>query len=600
MKKLLFTIVMLCVATCNYAAKAYPFPVTITQSDGTKLTIIQRGDEDVHWTTTTDGVILTRVGADYYVADIDQQGNLKATTQLAHNIGERPSMEVVLAEKQKQNRDAFLGKAQTTMENSPRRRIPISSSKNNHYFPHQGTPKAPVILVEFTDTTFSLKNPRRAFNYYLNGIGEADPDNGETVLPASVKQYFKLMSNGMFEPSFDIYGPVKVSKPTGSYKNNRGGLVKEACTLMDDSLDFSQYDYNNDGYIDLVYVIYAGYSASITGNADNCIWPASGETPLGTYDGKTGYRWGVNNELNGFPGAFSQPPYKRINGQGLFCHEFSHTLGLPDFYPTVTSAQVNNQGMEFWDLMDGGEYCGNGYFPASYTGWEREAMGWLKVDTLDASQKQIQLSILDLGGKSYRILNPNSTNGREYFMLDAIAKYGWNYAQQAEGLMLYHVNYPYDVVNSNDHPNNTKGAPAMTVIPADGLLLNSYVIGKSKNPVTGITYTQTDYYSELAGDLFPSANNVTSCDSTSNLPNLKWFQGSDNNIKFALSNISFDPSTRIATFDFTADETLGLNSVESSKATSSKVYTIDGRLVPQSTQLPKGIYIKDNKKFVVR
>lgn len=589
----------MCMAVCVHAAKAYPFPVTVTQSDGTQLTIKLNGDEDIHWTTTLDGVILVREGRDYFVADIDKEGNLKATHQLAHNVGERTPLEKLLIDKQ--DRTVFLDSAKRIMEKSARRRVPISGSTSNHYFPHHGKPKAPVILVEFADSTFSLEEPKKAFDYYLNGVGEPNPNNGEQVLPASVRSYFKLMSNGDFEPSFDIYGPVKLSKKTGDYKNSRSTLVKDACTALNDVIDFTRYDSNDDGYIDLVYVIYAGYSASITGNADNCIWPASGENNLGTFDGKTAYRWGVNNELNGFPGAFSSKPYKRINGQGLFLHEFSHTLGLPDFYPTVSSAQVDNQGMEFWDLMDGGEYVANGYYPTAYTGWEREAMGWLKVDTLDEAQTNIELAALDMGGKSYRIPNPDDPAGREYFMIETIAQYGWNYYQKDHGLMIYHVNYPRDVVDSGDHPNNTKGAPAMTVIPADGNLLASYVIGKKNNPATDTLYTQNDYYNDLAGDLFPHKG-VNSFDSNSNLPNNNWFKGDNKEIKFALSNISYDSETRITTFDFTPDVTLGVEmaNIATQLPSSATIYTIDGRVVPSGSPLPKGIYIQNNRKFVVK
>ena len=600
MKKLLLASLMMCMAVCVHAAKAYPFPVTITQSDGTQLTIKLNGDEDIHWTTTLDGVILVREGRDYFVADIDKEGNLKATHQLAHNVGERMPLEKLLIDKQ--DRTVFLDSAKHIMEKSARRRVPISGSTSNHYFPHHGKPKAPVILVEFADSTFSLHEPERAFNYYLNGIGKPDSiHNREDVLPASVRSYFKMMSNGDFQPEFDIYGPVRLSKKTGDYKNNCSGLVKEACQAMDNEIDFSQYDSNNDGYIDLVYVIYAGYSASITGNADNCIWPASGAVNLGSFDGKTGYRWGVNNELNGFPGAFSSKPYKRINGQGLFLHEFSHTLGLPDFYPTVSTAQVDNQAMEFWDLMDGGEYVANGYWPASYTGWEREAMGWLKVDTLDEAQTNIELMALDFGGKSYRVPNLNDPTGREYFMLETIGWGGWNSGQRAEGLMIYHVNYPKNEVNTGDRPNDTKGAPAMTVIPADGNLLTSYVIGKKINTATDTLYTMADYYNDLAGDLFPYKG-INSFDSNSNLPNNNWFKGDDKAIKFSLSNINYDSETRITTFDFIPDVTLGVEmaNIATQLPSSSTIYTIDGRVVLSGSPLPKGIYIQNNRKFVVK
>ena len=99
----------------------------------------------------------------------------------------------------------------------------------------------------------------------------------------------------------------------GAGNDNTNALVRDACNAIDDSVDFSQYDSNNDGYVDLVYVIYAGHSESESGNNRNDIWPKSGYGSFGTYDGKTVYRYGVNNELNGRETSRN----KYINGIGL-------------------------------------------------------------------------------------------------------------------------------------------------------------------------------------------------------------------------------------------------------------------------------------------
>ena len=81
-------------------------------------------------------------------------------------------------------------------------------------------------------------------------------------------KYFSDVSFGAFTPQFDVYGPVSLPDSLKVYGGTTSGgdgenmtkLFRDACTLMDDSLDFSQYDANNDGEVDLIIIIYAGYS----------------------------------------------------------------------------------------------------------------------------------------------------------------------------------------------------------------------------------------------------------------------------------------------------------------------------------------------------
>lgn len=604
MRRLFLFSCLIIVTLSTWAVSAYRLPIVVTQSDGTSLTIIGHGNGDFSWITTTDGAIIIRQGDSFYVADIDEQGNIKASQQLAHNKGERNLMEEALISKQ--DKSKFLQLAKETFRNSARR---ASISDKNIYTPHMGNVKGIVILAEFSDTAFTLPNPKKSFEYYFNGEHRGDKEliNGEASLGGSVNKYFTDCSFGKFSPTFDVYGPVKLNNKHSYYGGKGRGryLVKDACLAADDIIDFSkkEYDSDGDGYVDFVCVVFAGYSSSFSANPIYWIWPASHGVDIGTFDGAKVYRWLDCNELNGFPGSYTSEPYCRINGIGLFCHEFSHCLGLPDLYPRDGSV-IDNQEMELWDLMDFGEYLSAGNFPPPYTAWERETMGWMKIDTLTTDQKDIEIEPIDYGGKAYRFMNPNDATKREYFLMENIQNKGWNYYQKGHGLLVYHVNYKSDIVNVEDYPNNENGKPRMAIVPADGWLMSSYKVGDQNyiNPETGKVYTNVDYYNNIAGDPFPGTHNVSELKYDMNLPNYKWQIG-DPEVKQAIVNIRENTSNGKITFDFITDITNAIDrAIVNITQNDDAIYTIDGRKfnVNDPNQLPKGIYIKNNKKFIIR
>ena len=615
MKKCFLLTLMLYVMTSMWASGIYRFPITVKQPDGTTLTLIGHGDENFHWSSTTDGVIVVRSGDSFYVADIDGDGTLKPSKQLAHNKGERSLQETEIVSQQ--DKDKFLQIAKENIRTSARRAS--IENKGRHYTPHNGNVKGIINLVEFSDTSFTLPNPKKSFEYYMNGdhLNEGGFVNGELSNQRSVRHYFRDISFGNFTPSFDVYGPVKLNHTASYYcldkegkldlQNGRYQLVKDACIAADDSIDFSKdiYDADGDGYVDVVGVIYAGYSSLYAGNPDWWMWPAASGSSIGKFDGTNVSRWLVSGELIGTPYTFDVEPFKRIFGIGVFCHELSHCLGLPDIYPTNINARIDNQEMELWDLMDGGEHLRNGYSPPPYTAWERETMGWMTIDTLTTDQKGIELKTVDSGGKAYRFMNPNDSNNLEHFMIENIQNEKYNYYQKGHGLLVYHVNYPSDIVNVSDRPNNVKGVPRMAVVPADGLLLSSYNIGIDDiiNPETGTYYTQQDYFNHHAGDPFPGSKGITSLKYDMGLPNYKWYNG-DTEVKQALMNITEDTASGIITFDFITDITNGIDraiaSERGDKDGDNRIFVIDGRVVNASTSLPKGIYIQGGRKFVVR
>ena len=592
---------MLCSLT-TWAAKAESIPVQVRQMDGTVITVILRGDEHINWYTTLDGVLLVQ-GADnnYYIGKVEKSGNLIATKQLAHEAQIRSQAERNLIAKQdKEKFFAYVNKiaeeSENTYDNSPLTRSPIIDSGYNGvpYFPHTGSPKALVILAEFQDTTFTIQDTKNVFTNYLMNEGHfTDTRYNQDKNYKGVRGYFKDCSYGKFTPTFDVVGPVKLPKPQAIYgagKNDRVDLlIADACSAVDGTVNFADYDANGDGLVDLVYVIYAGHSANVTGNKITDIWPKSGTVNISnTFDGKSIQRFGVSNELAGLENKAKDK--ETINGIGLFCHEFSHTLGLPDIYAYRTPAEnQDDQGMEFWDLMDGGTEVRGGRVPASYLAWEREVMGWMKIDELKNDSSIEKLKSIDNGGKAYKIINPNDSN--EYIVLQSIQKgpwyQGWTKDNYAKGLLAYRVSYPSKKVNVLDYPNNEKGKPRVIPIPADGKILAAANAGGS---IT--TYTQ-----QLNGDLYPY-NRIDY------ISGFKMFNGSilEKSIVNIKENDGGDSNNNYVNFEFKnglVPTGIQSPSIIERSTSDNHIYTLDGRYVgTDASILPHGIYIQNNKKFV--
>lgn len=617
-KKLLFG--LLFAAMTAGAVKMKPGINIIKQADGTTITVRAYGDEDLSYFLASDGTLLYQEGTNFYIAGVKADGTLYSTGVLAHE----PSMRTIkeISAIKAQNAKAFYNSMETQAKANKVRREPMTP--DNSLLPSLGKHKIPVILVEFSDVEFSVENPKATFDKYLNGKElfnkETDPEMGQNY--ASVAKYFKDMSFGKFEPEFEVFGPVNLGKPLATYgagyssQENMGLLLTDACTAVDDEVDFTQYDSNDDGNIDLIYIIYAGFSQSIAGNSTDCIHPKSGYLSLAkSFDGMDVKRYGVNNELNGTPADQANGPI--INGIGLFCHEFSHCMGLPDLYPksgSIAEACIN-QNMDYWSLMDAGEYTANGYRPTAYTAWERERLGWMEIGTL-TGPSNVELKSLDEGGAAFRIYNDKDETGHEYYIVENVQNNGWNKNLFGNGLMVTHVDYLSSQFSLGGcKVNNTEGHPRMHVMAADGMFVPEYFLGSTieDSYITflkehnadlvakygGQVFSIEDYKAEAAGDLFPGTSNATSLTDDSQ-PMKAWTYNGETMGK-PITDITNDTEKGIVSFKFMGggEPVDGINEVTVNKTTDSRVYSISGTYMGNDiNSLPNGIYIRNGKKVI--
>lgn len=476
-------------------------------------------------------------------------------------------------------------------------------STQNNYVPHTGTITIPVVLVNFKDVKFKINEPKKAFEQLFNSDTQADLGNGNYLNYGSVAKYFRDMSRDMshsaFTPKFKVYGPVTVDQPEtyygGTHEDDNKDedprqLVKDALKLVEGQVKEDDIkSFCSDGKtIDCVYIVYAGLGQNDGGDGTT-VWANCWTTDGATLGGKEVRWYTMSNELS--PVKIKDKDGTTIpvvNGLGVICHEFSHSLGLPDMYPTETSAYLDNQEMEYWDLMDGGEYTHAGFRPTAYTAFEKEQMGWpVDIRTLDSDANNVTMTTsTEQGGTAYKIVNPQ--NDKEYLMLEYIQQKGWNKHLFGNGLLVYHVCLPSETLYSGTHLNNAPGYPGMAVVPADGACLSSY-----------IKANENDYGNSLKGDLF--GPNVTELSDTNKQPNFCWYNAAKTeklNTNKAIKNIKYDNG--VLTFDYVNDVASGILPVWGDKqATDGRVYSINGAYLGDDiTKLPHGIYIVNGQKIV--
>ena len=456
MRRFLLAIMALVTCSMMMAAPAKPGSHTHVQSDGSTVTLTMQGGETHRSLVTIDGLTVARnMNGDYcYMAS----GSMSDV--LAHDPDSRGITET-----------AFVTAYRDQMtQTSQARRMPRREDENaSPQVPTLGSPRIPIILVNYTDVQFIDEDPVVTFQ---NQFNEKEK---------SCLHYFQAQSRGQFSPQFDILGPVNLPQAREYYGGNvyrygneldqqLGTMIYDACTGLTD-VDFSNYDNDGDSYVDVVVVLYAGVGEAQAWNAvPECVWPCQwdmqesydwGCSTIGPFqlNGVTIDKYAVFNELEG-----NNNYSRKIDGIGTFCHEFSHCLGLPDFYSTSGASTF---GMSRWDIMDHGCYLDNGDTPAGYTSYERHFMGWM--DLIDPEPNTYyELRPLNTDeGTAVKVTN--DANPDEYYLLEYRVQTGWDAYLPGEGIMVLHVDYDKAAWDNNT-PNNDRNHLRMTLVPADGQL----------------------------------------------------------------------------------------------------------------------------------
>ena len=434
---------------------------TLKLVDGTEVKAMLVGDEFGHFWKGEDGKAYTLNGDSYQ--QIDDKSALKRAKAL---------------------------RQQTNAKRA--RRLPTDAS--THY---SGQKKGLIILVNFKDVKFQEEHTNQLFTRIANEEGFS-----EGKFKGSMADYFKAQSRGKFELDFDIVGPVTVSKNASYYGSNDsedqdehpGEMVCEAVKLAKSEVtNWKQYDWDNDGEVDQVYVVYAGQGEA-DGGDENTIWPHAYDLDASNYygDGTGPVTVAQNLKVNNYACGSELNGSGKIEGLGTICHEFSHCLGYPDFYDIDYSG---GQGMGSWDLMDQGSYNGDGYQPAGYTSYEMWMAGWLEPIELGAEDLQVQnMKSLQNGGESYIIYNKGNKNKNEFLLLENRQLEGWDASLYDAGLLILHCDYDKKVWSENG-PNDDPDHQRMVVVPADGRCQKG-------------TYLGEEYFTE-ENDVFP-LRNVTS------------------------------------------------------------------------------------------
>lgn len=441
-KTLLSLFIATAVGLPALSAPADKTPMTVIQPDGRQLTVTLAGDEHAHYFVTADGLPVLRdnAGCFRYVTAYDGTREVLSSVP-ACDASQRTAYEQKLAATLL---DAGMAR-QTAAQQQARRvkRLARQAVDKAPAFPNTGEVRGLVILVEFNDRAFIDGNDRDTFDRMLNEAGYSGDSYG------SAYDYFTAQSHGQFSPHFDVYGPVKLSNDYSFYGRNSyyGGddinahiMVNEACTLLDDEIDYSQYDYNDDGLVDLVFVLYAGYGEN-SGADSNTVWPHASD--LRYYfdqpvikDGKQLASYACSCELRGN----EHNSFVQTAGIGVFCHEFSHCLGLMDLYDTNGTNGGNGRGFGSYSIMDAGCYNNSGYTPCSYTAYERSVIGWLTPTELgDEYHANLTLQDINESNEAYAIYNPNDRN--EFFIFENRQLTGWDNALPGKGMMISHINY---------------------------------------------------------------------------------------------------------------------------------------------------------------
>ena len=464
MKKiLLFSVALLWCMLTTMAVPAYRGTAQVCQPDGSYVTLRLLGDEWMHFNTTADGYSVVKNDRGNYVYAELKNGSLHPTSRLAHDEAQRTVDEQAFLSGIRKYQAPQMGVASAAMKARVESSVALRRAQNRAAEYDYTKFKGLIVLVQFNDKKFSRPDYKDIITDMVNKEGYTGYDKQK--MPGSVRDYFSDNSDGKFKPQFDVAGPYTVD--FSQYDCNiEGEKASEVLLAAIDSanvdVDFRNYDGDDDRVVDLVFFVFAGNGANYSGNNDNLWWPhrsqvwdAKSQNHYVYKDGVLIWDYASSTELAGYT---SNPKSVYIDGIGTICHEFSHVLGLPDFYDTNYDEDGQSTTIDEWSLMDQGCYLNKGFTPAGYSLYERYAVGFIDEPQTIGAEGSFELKPLHVCQTGFRIDSPEK---EEFFLLEnrQNGDFKWDAYLPAHGMLAYRVDLSneriwwYNLVNARAERN---------------------------------------------------------------------------------------------------------------------------------------------------
>jgi len=448
-------ILLACCAETLWAMPASPQPFEEVQPDGTRITLQMRGDDQFNWIEDRDGYTVVNNKGRYEYAQRAVSGQLTPTGLV---VG-RDNPRALGLEKR------VLPSA--AVQALSYRRISGANGKTSadgvtaQGVSPAGSIKNLVVMIRFSNHTGRTLPSVADMGVLFNNTGP------HALAPTgSVKDFYFENSYGQMTLNSDINPGVgnwiTVSNTEQYYANGNSGdstlwqALREALNVLDQSVDFRDYDTDHDGYIDSIAFIHSGYGAE-WGGTD--AYGTSYQNRIWSHRWAIQPAWVSNEGVRVFdyhisPGVWGTSG-SAIGRIGVIVHETGHFFGLPDLYDTDSSS---GQGIGSWGVMaNSWDFGGTQRCPPHFSPWSKINLGWYSPAVI-SQPGQYVLNEAEFNPEVFRIDAGFPTN--EYLLVENRQNAGFDCTIPQGGLIVWHID--------DQAGYNTEGYPGQGNWPQNG------------------------------------------------------------------------------------------------------------------------------------
>ena len=430
------------------------------------------GDEKYNWMETKEGyTVKQNFKTKYYeYMGVNARGEFKT-------LGLKPGIDQIdglgIQKKIRESNDVRRGKIQRFILDKAK--VALADGVPQKAVNTFGTVKKLVILANFSDTSYNYS--QSAFNGLFN-----TPGYSSYGTQGSVWDYYNEASYGNLNLETTVSVWVTLPHTAAYYgANDTSGddvrpreMVEDAIDELDSTgFNFAPFDTDDNGWIDAFAVIHQGRGEEAGGGA-NTIWS---------------HKWGISpKQVDGIwiSTYYTAPEqyYTGISTIGVYCHEFGHSLGLPDLY----DIDYTSKGISSWGIMAGGSWNSSGRRPAHFTSWCKSKLGWITPTVISSSATGLTINRINDNAQAYKITYGMGTS--EYYLIENRQSSGFDNGLPGNGIIITHV----DDTRSN---NTNESRYWVGVVQADGLeeLENNTDNADGGDPFPGSTNNRTVDYS---------------------------------------------------------------------------------------------------------